>query len=110
MQLRILLWLVSSLISVQIFAQVKQEIVPNPAKPNHKVTVSLPFQLREIEDDADVLFVQQGAVGLLKPNSKQKYLMTGPLCPCIGAIFHNTENGYILLFHKHYTNAIDSFE
>lgn len=55
-------------------------------------------------------YVTQGGSDLLTPDSEENYLIIGTLQPCFGVVVHNKSNGFLLGFHVHFLNSLESMK
>lgn len=78
--------------------------------PNEEPTkVKLPFPYKHITDEErkDLKFIPERFYTVLTNESSVKAFV-GPLSPCIFVGLRNAENGTTVVFHKHYSNDVQS--
>jgi hypothetical protein len=95
------------LFSKFVQAAQQQDLVLDPSRSASSTRVTLPFLYHPVAPDAKYVFVFQGGAGLLTPETSENYMVIGTLKPCIGIVFHNSVNGHILGFHKHWSNRLE---
>lgn len=75
-----------------------------------KVTVKLPFEYAHVTEGErkDIVIVPEFFYTVLSDDKSNIKALVGPLQPCLFIGIRNEENGRTVVFHKQYSNSMDS--
>lgn len=80
-------------------------------KPNTEPQIiKLPFKYKAFssKERDNVPFIYEFFYCTIDKDSKYKYVVVGPLQPCLLIALKNKRNGPVVIFHKQFSNSIDS--